>query len=53
MKIGLVAFTDRGMELGRRLAQGLEAQGELWTEAAKAASRWPIGPTPIFSTVRR
>ena len=29
MKIGLVAFTDRGMELGRRLAQGLEAQGEL------------------------
>ena len=24
-----------------------------WTEAAKAAFRWPIGPTPIFSTVRR
>lgn len=29
MRIGLTAFTSRGMELGRRLAQGLEEQGDL------------------------
>ena len=29
MRIGLIAFTDRGLELGRRLARGLEEQGDL------------------------